>query len=71
MEKDDPALRYIADMVHDIDLRDAKFAREETPGFTALITGICLQNREDEARLAAGTAMLDALHRAFQQRARK
>ena len=68
---DDAALRHIADMVHDIDLRDGKFAREETPGFTALITGICLQHREDDARLAAGTTLLDALYRTLQQRAQK
>ena len=51
--------------------RHMKFAREETPGFTALITGICLQNRDDDARLAAGTTLLDSLYRAFQQRDRK
>ena len=68
---DDPALRHIADIVHDIDLRDGKFVREETVGFTALITGICLQHREDAARLAAGTTMLDAFYRTLQQRARK
>jgi hypothetical protein len=71
MGNDDPALRHIAEIVHDIDLRDGKFARTETPGFTALITGIALQHREDEARLAAGTTMLDAFYRALQQRAPK
>jgi hypothetical protein len=65
---DDPALRTIADMVHDLDLRDARYGREETSGFTALITGICLDHRDDEARLTAGTVALDALYRTFQQR---
>ena len=68
---EDPALRHIADMVHDIDLRDAKYEREETSGFTALITGICLDHREDDARLQAGAVTLDALYRTFQQRNRK
>jgi hypothetical protein len=68
---EDPALRHIADMVHDIDLRDAKYKREETGGFTALITGIALQHREDTARLEAGSVMLDAFYRASQQRNRK
>jgi hypothetical protein len=67
----DPALRYIADMIHDIDLRDAKFGRQETAGFTSLITGICLQHRDDDTRLTAGTTMLDAFYRAQQQRARQ
>jgi len=65
---DDPALRAIGQMVHDLDLRDGKFGRDETAGFTALVNGICLQHREDEGRLAAGTTLLDALYRAFQQR---
>ena len=71
METDDPALRHIADIIHDIDLRDGKFAREETAGVTALITGLCLQHREDDARLVAGTTVLDAFYRALQQRAHK
>jgi len=68
---DDAALRHIADLVHDIDLRDEKFKREETGGFTTLITGIALQHREDIARLEAGSVMLDAFYRALQQRSRK
>lgn len=71
MESEDLALRHIADIVHDIDLRDGKFAREETAGFTALITGICLQHREDDARLTAGMTVLDAFYRSLQQRARE
>jgi len=70
-DADDPALRHLAEIIHDIDLRDGKFAREETAGFTALITGICLEHREDDARLAAGSTVLDAFYRALQQRARK
>jgi hypothetical protein len=71
MGSEDLALRHIADIIHDLDLRDGKFAREETAGFTALITGICLEHREDDARLAAGTTVLDAFYRALQQRVRK
>ncbi len=63
---EDRALRHIADMVHDIDLRDATYAREETSGFTTFITGICLQHRDDDARLEAGTVALDAFYRALQ-----
>lgn len=66
----DPALRHIGDMVHDVDLRDGRFGHDETAGFTALVTGICLQHRDDDARLAAGCAALDAIHRALQQRGR-
>jgi hypothetical protein len=65
---DDHALQKIAALVHDIDLRDEKFGRPETSGFAALITGICLGHREDEARLQAGSVVLDALYRTFGQR---
>jgi hypothetical protein len=68
MGTDDPALRHLADLVHDLDLRDGKFGREETAGFAALVTGLCLEHRDDDARLAAGSAMLDALYRAAQRR---
>ena len=70
LSSEDAALRHIADLVHDLDLRDGKFARPELTGFSALITGICLEHRDDDGRLAAGTTILDALYRAFQQRAR-
>jgi hypothetical protein len=58
---DDPALRAIGEIVHDVDLRDAKFGREETPGIEGLIAGIVLAHPEDERRLARGAAVLDDL----------
>ncbi|HXU62854.1 MAG TPA: chromate resistance protein ChrB domain-containing protein [Polyangia bacterium] len=71
LRNEDPALRHLGELVHDADLRDARFGHPETSGFTALITGIGLQHRDDDARLAAGSAALDALYRALQQRGRK
>jgi hypothetical protein len=71
MGSDDEALKHIAEIVHDIDLRDGRYKREETTGFTALITGICLEQRTDDGRLTAGSTMLDAFYRAMQQRGRK
>jgi hypothetical protein len=65
---EDVALRAVADIVHDIDLRDAKFGREETAGVRSAITGICLVNREDMARIAAGTALFDSLYAFFSRR---
>ncbi len=35
----DPALKSIAEIIHDIDLKDSKFAREETIGIDRLIAG--------------------------------
>jgi hypothetical protein len=61
----DQALRAIAEMVHDIDCKDAKFARPETPGLERLIAGIARAHAGDEERLAGGAAALDALYASF------
>ena len=60
---DDPALQAIGEIVHDLDLKDAKFGREETAGIAGLIGGIVLAHPDDEQRLARGAAMLDDLYR--------
>jgi hypothetical protein len=62
---DDRALVCIAEIVHDIDLRDNKFGRPETPGIDHLITGLAMTCTEDEARLAQGSAVFEALYRYF------
>jgi hypothetical protein len=65
---DDPALHAIAEVVHDIDLKDGKFGREETPGIAGLIDGIVLAHQDDEQRVERGAAMLDDLYRYFRNR---
>lgn len=55
------ALTSIAEIVHDIDLKDAKFKREETAGIAAAVAGIAMGTRDDEARLAQGAVLFDAL----------
>jgi len=64
----DPGLRPIAEIVHDIDLRDAKFAREETPGIERLIAGIAMAHKDDETRLSRGTAVFDDLYEYFSRK---
>jgi hypothetical protein len=54
----DPALTPISEIIHDIDLKDSKFKREETPGIERLITGIAMANKDDEARLRRGAAVV-------------
>jgi hypothetical protein len=58
----DPGLDPIAEIVHDIDLKDAKFVREETPGIDRIIAGIAMANKDDEARLARGSAVFEDLY---------
>jgi hypothetical protein len=57
----DPGLRVIAEMVHDIDVKDGKFERAEAAGIASLIAAIALTRREDEARIAFCGEVLDAL----------
>ena len=66
----DAALRAVADVVHDIDLKDAKFGRPEAAGVARLLEGIALADRDDEMRLARGAQVFDDLHRAFRRSAR-
>ena len=61
----DSALQAIGEMVHDIDCKDGKFTRPETPGLERLIAGIARAHRKDEARLERGAAALDALYESF------
>ena len=67
---EDPALAAIAQIIHDIDLRDGKFGRTETQGVESQITGLCAAYRDDLARIAAATPMLEALHSFFTLRSR-
>src|SRR5262245_8384911 len=57
----DPALRALAEVIHDVDLKDSKFDREETAGVDHLIAGIAWLHGDDE-RLEHGSAVFDALY---------
>lgn len=62
---DEPGLEAIAEMVHDIDLKDHKYDRPETPGLASTLIGICLAEPADEGRLRRGFELFDALLLAF------
>jgi hypothetical protein len=66
----DPALQAIAEIVHDIDLKDGKFAREETSGIASLITGITITSEGDEERIAQGAPVFDNLYQYFRTKLR-
>jgi hypothetical protein len=59
---DEPALVTLGEIVHDIDLKDARFGRPEAAGLDRLIAGIALRSPKDEARLAQAGAVFDALY---------
>jgi len=54
-------LRAIAEIVHDIDVKDQKFGRVEAPGVAASLDGIARAHPSDEARLERGFAFFDDL----------
>ncbi len=58
----DAALSAIGEIVHDIDCKDDKYERPETPGLQIVLDGITSASSDDETRLARGAAMLDDLY---------
>jgi hypothetical protein len=64
----DAAVVAIGEVVHDIDVRDGKFGRPETPGVERLINGIALTQPDDEARIALGAQLFDAFYEAWRRK---
>jgi len=62
---DDPALRHIAEIVHDVDLKDDKFERPEAPGFALVIEGIARTYKSDADRLERSAPIFEDLLRQF------
>jgi hypothetical protein len=69
-EVSDAALRAIAEIVHDIDLKDEKYGRPDNAGFEHLINGIAMAHPEDEVRLQRASAVLDDLYEYFKRKRR-
>lgn len=61
----DRALDAIAEIVHDIDLKDSKYQRAETSGIAAMIAGITALNTADERRIEEGARILEAAYAAL------
>jgi hypothetical protein len=64
----DPSLGPIAEIVHDIDLKDEKFNRPETRGIERLLSGIFRRFPKDEDRLERGFALFDELYESFRRK---
>ena len=62
---DDPAVRAIAEIVHEIDLRDGRYVHPEVPGIDAVLRG--WMSRADADREAHGVALFDGLYEALSQ----
>jgi len=59
---EDQALRPLAEIIHDIDLKDDKFVRPETLGIESVMRSISHSHASDSDRVARASAMLDDLY---------
>src|SRR5262249_45585302 len=66
----DAALRAIAEIVHDIDLKDDKFSRTEVAGIRTLIDGIAGTAKDDSDRIARGAEVFNNLYEYFKKKRR-
>jgi hypothetical protein len=61
----DKGLRAIAEIVHDIDLKDSKFNRPEATGVNAVIMGLAAVYSDDGERLKQCLPVFDAMYKLF------
>lgn len=59
----DAALAALAEIVHDIDCKDDRYGRAETPGVRVMVDEIVRRTASDEERLAAGSDLFGSLYR--------
>lgn len=59
----DPALSQLAEIVHDIDMKDGRYAREEAPGVALALRGFRSACQNDEQRLALASDYFDAIYK--------
>jgi hypothetical protein len=59
---DEPALHVMAEIVHEIDLRDGQYARPGTEGIDAVLSGWLLANFSDADLEAHGIALFEGLY---------
>jgi hypothetical protein len=69
--KDSKGLREIAEIVHDIDLKDDKFHRLEAAGLDAIINGLSERLRDDRKLLQQTGTIFDGLFTLFAGRREK
>jgi hypothetical protein len=56
-----PGLARIAEIVHDLDIKDGRYLHPETEGVRALVDGMVVQHARDEARIEAASVLFEAL----------
>ena len=61
----DAALQQLAEIVHDLDLKDGKFGRPDAAGVQRLVDGLAAAHPDSSARVAAAMPVFDALFASF------
>ncbi len=59
---DDPALTALAEIVHDIDCKDARFERPEAAGLESILAGLVRAQPDDARRIEQGSMLMEALY---------
>lgn len=65
---EDTGLAAIAEIIHELDIADGKFARPETPGVGAMLSGVCASTDDDLERIARASDALDQFYAFFSNR---
>ena len=64
----DPRVAALAEMVHDADLEDGKFARQEAMGVDRVLVGWAQQGASDQELLRRGMEMIDGLYQSLPEK---
>jgi hypothetical protein len=67
LEVNDAALNAIAEIIHDLDLKDQKYDRKETAGVRQLLAGIVASQSSDDARIERAANLFDDLYHSFER----
>lgn len=65
---EDPGLAALGEIIHELDIADGKFARPETAGVGAMLSGVCASTDEDLDRIARASEALDQFYAFFSSR---
>jgi hypothetical protein len=66
----EPALHVVAEIVHDIDIRDGRYARPEIGGIDIILKGWLLAGLPDRELESRGIELFESLYTAFSRRPR-
>lgn len=61
----DKGVRAIAEIVHDLDLKDARYGRAEAAGVRMMLEGLMARTENDEERIERALVIFDDLHEAL------